>query len=679
MPNPDTENSTETFLSTCPRDCYDACGLKVKTENGKVIQVTGDTQHPVSKGRLCRKCTIGYNSIWVDTKSRLTQPLQRVGKKGDGKFVPVSWDTALTDIGSRFKNIINSSGAEKILTTHYTGTFSAIGYHFPMRFFNRLGATEVNPDSVCNLAGHVALDYVYGSSLIGFDPRTAKDSDCIVVWGGNPSTAGPHTNEHWLKPLSEKLVVIDSVRTPTAAMAALHLQPFPGSDAALAFSIMHVIEKQSLTDDSFIEANTIGWPQLNEIIQTCTPEWGERQTGVAATDIIKAAIMYAKGPSLLWLGQGFQRQPYGGNAMRACAMLPAITGNIGKPGAGFLYLNGLGQRGIDDDYLLGSSLAKNVQSISHMDLAATLEDAELSEALFCWNVNNVASSPEQTRLRNALCREDLFTVVADIFPTDTTDYADYILPAASFLESNDLIISYFNLSLSAQVKVAEPMGECRSNSDIFRGLSTKMGFIEKELHESDLEIIDILLKQTGLNENFESLKQQDTVNISAKPIIQFENLSFPTPSGKIELASQQASEDGFPLTPEPHADPRPANGRLRLLTPASPWSLNTIFGSAKKIDKHQGMAKIIVNSADAIAHNLVSGDRVIVENTTGQIELELSVSDEVLKGVAVSYKGRWPKRDVTQSNINILNPGTKADMGQSSAVQGIEINIRAAD
>ena len=671
-------SDTQTSLSTCPRDCYDACGLKVMTEKGKVIQVVGDPNHPVSKGRLCKKCSIGYNSIWIDEAARITQPLRRVGKKGEGRFENVSWDEAVEDITSRLKDILQTSGAESILSTHYTGTFAAIGYHFPIRFFNRLGTTEVNPDSVCNLAGHIALDYVYGSSMTGFDPRTSKDSECILVWGGNPSTAGPHTNQHWLEPQAEKLIVVDPIRTPSAAMAALHLQPYPGSDAALAFAMMNVIKTEGLADEAFLASHSIGWEALQSVIEDCTPAWGEETTGVPARDIVKAAQMYARGPSLLWLGQGFQRQPRGGNAMRSCAMLPALTGNIGKPGTGFLYLNGLGQRGIDDDYLMGSHLApENIKSISHMDLADTLEDPSRSQAIFCWNVNNLASSPEQTRLRQGFSREDLFTVAIDVFPTDTTDYADYVLPAANFLESDDLFASYFNLSLSAQAKVAEPMGESLPNSEIFRRLAKSMGFEEAELYESDAEIIETLLKQSGLNESFDSLKQKGTVDISPDPVIQFASFDFPTPSGKIEIASQQASDDGLPLLPEPHADPRPDTNCLRLLTPASSWSLNASFGNAPKIDKQRGEDRVLLHPDDAQRRNLNDADRVLLSNACGSIELQLSLSDDVLPGTAVSYKGRWPKRTATQSNINILNPGDKADMGESSSVHGIEIQIEA--
>ncbi len=667
------------ILTTCPRDCYDACGIVVTKKNDAIVQVKGDLQHPVSRGKLCRKCSIGYNSIWLDPNARLTEPLRRTGAKGKGKFEPVSWNEAITAIADRLKEIVNESGADKILNTHYTGTFAAIGYHFPMRFFNRLGATEVNPDSVCNLAGHIALDYVYGTSMTGFDPRTSKDSQCIMVWGGNPSTAAPHIDAQWLQESPGKRIVIDPIRTSTAARADLHLQLFPGSDAALAFAMMHVMRRDELTDKKFIHAYTIGWEQLEQQLEKITPEWGEKITGVPAADIVQAAQLYADGPSLLWLGQGFQRQPMGGNAMRACSLLPAITGNIGKPGAGFLYLNGLGQRHIDDSYLLGSQLCENeVPDISHMELAEYLETKELAQALFCWNNNIAASNPQQSRLCKALEREDLFTVVAEVFPTDTTDYADYVLPAASFLESDDLFASYFDLSLSAQVKATEPMGESLSNSEIFRRLAKAMGYTNHELYESDQSIIDTLLQQSRLRETFASLSQKGTVYISPKPIIQFETLQFQTPSGKIEIASEQAQKDGLPLVPEPHADKRPHSNRLRLLSPASPWSINDTFGNGPKIEKQQGPACVVLHPDDARSRGLREGDFVELSNEIGQLPLYLKVTDEVLRGVALSHKGRWPKRQQTRANVNVLNPGDKSDMGESTSVHAVEVLISQA-
>jgi anaerobic selenocysteine-containing dehydrogenase len=555
----------EVVLTTCPRDCYDACGIAVVKRDGAIRHVRGDPAHSISRGRLCRKCSIGYNGAYLDPHARLTRPLRRAGPKGEGRFEPVSWEAALAEIAGRLRGI----DGRLVLNAHYTGTSSLLGYFFPLRFFNRLGATEVDPDTICNKAGHVALGYVYGSSLLGFDPRAARDAACILVWGANPSASAPHAHEHWLPEAPGRIVVVDPVRTPTAAAADLHLQPFPGSDAALAFALLHVIRREGLVDDAFVRDHTLGWDELEPFVARCTPAWGERVTGVPADLIEEAARLYARGPSLLWIGQGLQRQRTGGNVVRACALLPAVTGNLGRPGTGFLYLNGSESRGIDEAYLAAPQLGANPPDpISHMELAACLEDPARSQALFCWNINIAASNPEQARLHAALRRDDLLTVAVDLFPTDTTDLADYVLPAASFLEFDDLVVSYFHLSLAAQLKVAEPLGESLPNTEIFRRLAWAMGYSEPELFERDADIIETLLERSGAGLDFAALAARGTVPIADQPVVQFADLRFPTPSGRVELASAVAQADGLPRHALPLADDRPADGGLRLLTSA---------------------------------------------------------------------------------------------------------------
>jgi anaerobic selenocysteine-containing dehydrogenase len=389
----------------------------VVVRGGVVRHVRGDPGHAVSRGRLCRKCSIGYNGAYLDRGLRLTRPLHRVGRKGEGRFEAVSWGEALAGVAAGLRGL----DGRLVLNAHYTGTFSLLAYFFPLRFFHRLGATEVDPDTICNKAGHVALEYMYGTSLEGFDPRSACDAGCILVWGANPSASAPHAHEHWLPEAPGRVVVVDPVRTPTAAAADLHLQPFPGSDAALAFGLVHVLRRDRFVDERFLGEHALGWEELVPLVASCTPEWAERVTGVPGATIEQAARLYGRGPSLLWIGQGLQRQPTGGNVVRACALLPAVTGNLGKPGAGFLYLNGAGSRGIDENYLTAPHLAPQpTPTISHMDLAATLEDPERSRALFCWNINIAASNPEQTRLRAALERDDLLTVAVDLRPTRPT-------------------------------------------------------------------------------------------------------------------------------------------------------------------------------------------------------------------------------------------------------------------
>jgi anaerobic selenocysteine-containing dehydrogenase len=666
----------EVVLTTCPRDCYDACGIAVVKRDGAIRHVRGDPAHPVSRGKLCRKCSIGYNGAFVDPQARLMQPLRRAGAKGEGRFEPVSWDEALTEIAGRLRQIEATAGAQTVLNAHYTGTFSLLAYFFPLRFFHRLGATEVDPDTICNKAGHVALDYVYGTSLVGFDPLTARDSACILVWGANPSASAPHAHEHWLPESPAPVIVVDPVRTPTAEASDLHLQPFPGSDAALAFAFLHVIAGKGLADLDFVRDHTLGWEELQPRLAECTPEWGEAATGVPAGLIEQAAELYGRGPSLLWLGQGFQRQRTGGNVVRACALLPAVTGNLCKPGAGFLYLNGTDSRRIDENYLAATHLASDPPDpISHMDLVECLEDPGRSQALFCWNINIAASNPQQRRLHKALRREDLLTVALDLFSTDTTDLADYVLPAASFLEFDDLVASYFQLTLSAQVKVAEPLGRALPNMEIFRRLAGAMGYAEPELYETDAELLATVLERSGLGEDFASLAVKGTVPIADDPVIQFADGRFPTPSGRVELASARAEADGLPRLPLPLADPRPRRGRLRLLSPASPWLLNDSFANDAKVAKRIGPATIALHPADAAERGLDEGDEAEVGNETGSLRLLVTLSDAVPRGVAYSPKGRWPKREPAGANVNTLNPGERADMGASTSVHGVEVAV----
>jgi anaerobic selenocysteine-containing dehydrogenase len=667
--------TSDLILTTCPRDCYDSCGVAVRVRDGVITQVRGDPNHPMSRGALCVKCSAGYNNEWLDPVVRLTHPLRRTGPKGSGQFTPISWDEAIGTVADQLRQIDAGSGAHTIINAHYSGTLSLLAYYFPMRFFHRLGATEVVPDSICNLAGHVALEYVFGTSIDGFDPRTVRDAACIVTWGANPAASAPHVFEHRLQPATGTKIVVDPIRTETAKAADLHLQPFPGSDAALAFALLHVLRRDDLIDREFIARHTVGWDEVEPLLDDCTPAWGETTTGVPAELIERAAQLYGAGPSLLWLGQGLQRQSTGGNVMRACSLLPAATGNLGKPGAGFLYLNWFNARGVDGAYLTAAHLSRDVPSISHMDLADCLADPERSQALICWNMNVAASGPRQQQLRQALRREDLFTVVLDLFQTDTADFADIVLPAASFLEFDDLFTPYFQLMLSAQVKAAEPLGESLPNQEIFRRLARAMGYTEPELYESDPEIIAAVLRSSGLVDDFAALAAVGSVPVSAEPIIQFSDLSFPTPSGRIELASTRAEEDGHPRVPLPLADPKPVDGRLRLLSPASTFTMNDSFANVAKLAKRAGPPTVALHPADAAARGLQADDEVMLSNETGSLKLRVRLSDDVPPGVALSHKGRWPRQEPEGANVNALNPGRKTDIGESTCVHSIEVAV----
>ena len=667
----------EIIKSNCPRDCYDGCGISIEKINGRISRVMGDEAHPVSRGRLCNKCAIAYNGVWQDETERLLYPLKRIGKKGRGQFERISWEEAIDTISARLKYDIANHGSESILHTHYSGTLSLIALLFPMRFFLKLGASEVDPDSICNAAGHAALSLLYGESHVGFDPRTIQDSNCVLIWGANPSHSGPHSHKHWFAASKAKKIVVDPLRTNTARAADIHLQLYPGTDAALAYSLLHVMQREGLFNDNFISLHTVGSDELLPIINSCTPEWGERETGVPAALIEEAAKCYAAGPSLLWLGQGFQRQLNGGNCMRAVGLLPAFTGNIGKAGAGFTYVTHTPAiAGLDFDAMAGAQLAAaEPVSISHMDFAEQLSDPDCFKSLLVWNTNPVASAPNQTRLRKALERADLFTVVIDCFQTDSADYADIVLPAAGFLEFDDLTFSYFHLNIGVQSKAREPMGESLPNQEIFRRLAKGMGYTEKELFETDEELIADMLAQMGVSDGFKEFQQRGWQSISAEPIIPWTDLQFPTASGKIELASDAAESQGLPRIPQATVDKGQNGGQLRLITPASDYRLNDSYANDPKLARNAGDAGVYIHPEDAERLNVGDGARVNLSNDCGDLNLTATIGEISVPGVLVSYKGRWPKKEEGQKNVNVLHVGQKADMAGSTSVHSTLVTL----
>jgi anaerobic selenocysteine-containing dehydrogenase len=672
-------SDVEYIKTTCPRDCYDACGIVVARKDGVIAKVLGDPDHEVSRGGLCGKCAIAYNGVFRDENMRLATPLRRVGPKGLGQFEAISWDVALAEIASKFGSLVAAGNARSILHTHYTGTVGLIGGWYPIRFFNRIGATEVDPDSVCNKAGHGALEMTFGDSLQGFDPRTAEDSKTILIWGANPSHSAPHQDKVFVNAARKrgtKIIVVDPIGHKTAQVADLHLKLLPGTDSALAFAFLHVIRSRGLVDQAFLNAHVVGWDEMLPAIDAMNPSRAAALCGLPEEAIIEAALAYASGPSLLWYGQGVQRQPTGGNIFRCLSALVSFTGNLGKPGCGFMYMNGPGGRGIDMSTLTLPDLAKDgVGAISHMDFASTLEDASRAKALVNWNNNPAASSPEQARLRRALQREDLFHVAVDLFHTDTTAYADIVLPAASFLECDDLVLSYFDLTLSPQAKAGEPVGQSLPNSEIFRRLAVAMGYGEAELQESDLDLVERLLKQTPYTGSFADLVSSGTITLFPETRLQFADLKFNTPSGKIELASERAESEGLPRTPQCHADARPAEGRLRILSPASQWLMNSTYGNDPKIRQRLGPQTVAIHPDEAAKRGLVEGDQVMLSNEYGSLPLAVKISTEAQLGMGIVHKGRWPNDSVGDANVNVLVPGVKSDIAESTTVHGAVVDM----
>jgi anaerobic selenocysteine-containing dehydrogenase len=488
--------------------------------------------------------------------------------------------------------------------------------------------------------------------------------------------------QHWLREHGAKVIVIDPVRTETATSADLHLQVRPGADAALAFSMLHIMKKESLVDENYIKNHVQGYQEVLPSIENCTPEWGQSETGIPTTLIEQAARSYARGPSLLWLGQGLQRQPQGGNVFRACAMLPAITGNIGKPGAGFYYLNdtiGIGGRRGGPSIYEKPQLNDGPSPVSQMDIPALLQDPAAIRSYVVWNCNPLASNPNQASMEKGLAREDLFTVVIDCFMTDTADYADIVLPAASFLEFDDVCSSYFHLTIGAQVQCRVPMGESLPNQEIFRRLSSAMELQDSTLYEDDRSVIEHTLRDSGVRETWQELTEQGWVHVADEPLILWSEGHFATPSGKIEIASERAEADGLPRLPQATTDPEPKDGKLRLISPAAHWLMNSSFGNDRNVLKMMGPATVTCHPQTASDLGIGDGDRVRLSNELGELVLTACLSDMTTPGALIVYKSRWLKAEKGRSNVNRLCITRKTDMGESTSVHATEVTVSRVD
>lgn len=664
--------SDSAIRTTCPRDCYDACGITVARRDGAIRAVLGDRDHPVSRGALCGKCALAYNGVWRDMTKRLHQPLRRAGRKGEAKFIPATWDEALGDIAARL-NAIRSRNPASILHTHYTGTVAMLAGWFGLRLFHAIGATEIDPDSVCNKAGHVALGWTLGDSLAGFDPRAIDRAGCILVWGANPSATAPHMHKQWLGTARAPVIVIDPVRHETAARASLHLQPRPGTDAALAFGLMHVAHAEGLLDRAFITEHVLGFEDIEPEIIAATPQWTAATCGLREEDVLAAGRLYARGPSLMWLGQGLQRQPRGGNVFRAAAALAAITGNLGRAEAGLCYMNGPATRGVDLADLTRPDLAPAdaPAPISHLDLAQALADSGRSAALLCWNNNIAASSPNQNALHEALRRDDLFHVCLDIFETDTTAYADWVLPAASFLEFDDLVLPYFRHDVSPQVKAVPPPGAALPNQEIFRRLAAAMGLTAPALLEPDRPILDRLVAATGVAPDFATLAAAGTLEAHRDLYVPFAGGRFPTSSGKVEIASAAAVAAGAPLVPDRHADAQPPADMLRLLSPASAWTMNSSYANEPRIQVRLGAPTVTLHPKEAADRGLAEGSIARLRTRCGSLTATIRGDATLPRGVAVMPKGRWPLQEGDRRNVNALYDGAHGDIGESTSVHGV--------
>ncbi len=681
----------------CPHDCPDTCGVVTELQDGRAVNFYGDPDNPVTRGWLCAKVRPYLDHVYHP--NRLLHPLRRAGPKGSGQWQRITWSEAIAEIAKRWKEIIAKHGAEAILPYSYSGTLGLVQMAVSSaRFWNRLGASQLQR-SICGAAAERAVEATLGKRW-SQPYADIVHSQLVIIWGHNPVSTAPHFMPFLRQAQRNgcRVVVIDPRRTLSAKSADLHLAPLPGTDGALALGLAHVLVAEGLHDESWLDAHTVGWPLLRQRLAEYPPSRVAAITGLAEKDIIDLARLYGTTrPGLIKIADGINRNRNGGQNVRAICALPALTGQYGLRGGGL-------------SYSTSGYLQWDRQALDHWDecpppgrsvnmnrLGAALSgevDNPPILSLFVFAANPATSSPNAGRIVQGLRRDDLFTVVHDLFLTDTADYADMVLPATSQLEQIDLHKAYGHAFLTYNRQAISPLGECKSNWEVMGLLAEAMGFDEPWLHQSPDSVIAEILTATAAHNpalrgiTLERLKANGAVPL-AVDATPFADGGFPTPSGKVELFSQTLADEGVDPLPgcfdggeddgnladlASRLDPSAA---LNLVTGAAHHFVSSSLASQPGLLKGEGPAFVEIHPADAAARGISHGDTVVVENGRGRCRLRAVVTDAVRPGVLVSPKGRWSKLNGGR-NVNWTTPDALADMAGQSTFHSNKVWLRRA-
>ena len=655
--------------------------MTVKVEEGRAVELGGDPDHRFTQGFLCAK--VNHYLERVYSPERILHPLRRVGRKGEGRFTRVSWDEALDLIAARFKAVIAEHGPQAILPYSYAGNMGLLSYaSLDRRFFQKLGASLL-ARTICSSAGGAGLKATVGKSL-GFDPEAIVHARFIVAWGANIVSSNVH-----LWPFVEearrrgaRLVTIDPYRSKTAEHSDRHLALFPGTDAALALGVMHLVFRDGLHDQDYLERHTQGEAELRERVKEWTPAHTAAVTGLPEADIEWFARAYATTrPSAIRINYGLNRHAGGGMAVRTIACLPAVTGAWRDVGGGIL-LSTSGTFPVRGEALERPDLTPpGTRTVNMSQLGRALTDPTLAppvKALFVYNSNPAAVAPEQEQVVKGLGREDLFTVVHELFPTDTVDYADVVLPATTTLEHYDLHKAYGHLYLSLSRPAIAPEGESKPNTEVFRLLAARMGLEDPCLFESDEALARQALDWShphlaGIT--FERLEREGSVRLSVSdPHAPFAEGGFPTPSGKCELLAPSLAAQGkdplagyVPPREGPTSNPGlAARYPLAFISPPAHHFLNSTFSAQPVFVRREGEPCLTLHPDDAAPRSIADGAMVRVFNDRGSFEARARVSDAARKGVVVGLSVWWPKMCPGGKNANAVTGQELTDLGEGA-------------
>jgi anaerobic selenocysteine-containing dehydrogenase len=651
-------------------------------EDGRLLKLQGDPEHPMTAGFACAK--VNREHEWVHSPERVLTPLKRVGPKGEGRFQPITWDQALDEIVTRWTAIFAADGPLGVLGYAYSAHQGQLNRGLLLGLFHALGVTRLQAGTVCDSAAEAGWDAACGS-VGGADPETVVESDLIISWGADLLTTNVHI---W--PLVERardrgaqFVVIEPRRSKTAERADWHLRVNVGTDSALALGLMHILVRDGLCDRSYIAKETAGFSKVeSEVLPRFDPARVSAITGVSPADLERLAHMYGRARApFIRLGEGMSRCVNGGQAVRAVALLPGVTGAYDRVGGGALLMTVPGF-GLDPSFIRKPSGPAKTRIVNHSRLGKAL--LELTDppirALFVAANNPAVTCPDSVTTRRGLAREDLFTVVHDPFLSDTARYADIVLPAATYLESDDLVRSYGTYYMQFVRQVVPPQGQSWSNARLAQELGQRLGLTDPIFSMDTDSLLGELFRgarSPAIGVDLKELREGGAVKLAPKAGHQ----RFATPSGKLEFYSETLAAQGLPSMPDWVADPLEAEDAtrfpLRLLTAPGYFQAHTAWAGVAVLRNRAGEPECVLHPGDAFARGLRDSQIVELYSRHGAVRLRLRVSDETAPGV-VFVPGQRPAGRDGGGTVNMLCSDRYSDMGEGATYQSTRLDVRAA-
>ena len=660
-----TEHAVETV---CPLDCPDGCSLEVVVQDGRIASIDGTHVNPNTDGYICAKVRRFPERVYGP--DRLVYPAIRKGPKGLASFQRVSWEEALATVAERLVDVKRTWGGEAILPYSYGGSNGLLTQDTSdATLFRRLGASRLArtvcaaPTGAANLAMYGKMPSVTYSDF--------PESRLIILWGANPSTSGIHLVSH-IREAQRRgatLIVIDPRTTPLAKQADIHLAVRPGTDLPVALSVHRFLFEEGHADEAFLNAHARGADRLRERARDWTFERAAAEAAVPVDALRRMAELYAATrPAVIRCGYGQERNRNGGSASLAILALPAVAGKFGERGGGYMMSNSASW-GITNTWTGAAEPPTRIVNMNQLGRALTEGEPPI-RLLFVYNSNPAATTPDQRRVLRGLERDDLFTVVFEQVMTDTARYADVLLPNTTFLEGYDLVKSYGPWTLGLSRPVIEPVGESRSNAEVFGDLLELTGLREDSDPRGELEemlrVLDCLPGATG-----DEVRNNGTAKppFEGRPI-QFVDVFPRTADRKIDLYPEALAQETRAGLYIYQPDPGTRDFPLALISPASD---RTISSTLAEIPRPE--VRLLMHPEDAAARGIADGDEIRIFNELGEVQCKAALGGWIRRGVVSLPKGIWRRHTTNGYTGTALVPDALTDIGGGACFNDARVNV----